>query len=258
MPEMIEVEAYRRVAERVVGRRVKAVDAPDAWYLKRGLTAEILAVLVGQQVVGTLRIGKLLVLEMDSCRLGLRFGMTGRLFVDGTAGVEGLLYSSQRPDSTWDRFGLRFAGGGDMRMHDPRRLGGVELEPDLARLGPDALTVSYRDFRTVLEGSDAPLKARLLDQSRIAGIGNLIADEVLWQAGIDPAGAAGSLSAVRARRLHHVMVATITELIRRGGSHTGDLQKARTRGALCPRDGAPLLRRTIGGRTTFSCPRHQR
>ena len=96
MPELVEVEAYRRLAEGVVGRRVAEVVAPDAWYLKRGLdpaTAE--AVLTGASVVGTRRIGKLLMLDLDGDRpvLGLRFGMSGRLVVDGQAGVDELIYS---------------------------------------------------------------------------------------------------------------------------------------------------------------------
>jgi formamidopyrimidine-DNA glycosylase len=98
----------------------------------------------------------------------------------------------------------------------------------------------------------------LLDQTRVAGIGNLLADEVLWRAGIDPARLAGSLDADEVTVLHRVLRRTLPQLMRRGGSHTGDLQLARQRGAMCPRDGTPLERRRIGGRTTYSCPAHQR
>jgi formamidopyrimidine-DNA glycosylase len=114
------------------------------------------------------------------------------------------------------------------------------------------------ELRARVTASAAPLKAWLLDQQRIAGVGNLLADEALWRAGLDPARPGRSLSPAEARRLHTHLRATITELSARGGSHLGDLQVARARGATCPRDGAPLLRRTIGGRTTYSCPRHQR
>src|SRR5205085_10121976 len=115
------------------------------------------------------------------------FGMSGRLLVDGTAGVEELLYSSNRALEAWDRFAIRFVNGGDLRMRDPRRLGGVELDPDESRLGPDALSLTPKQLATALNGSTAPLKARLLDQARVAGVGNLIADEALWRAGLDPA-----------------------------------------------------------------------
>jgi formamidopyrimidine-DNA glycosylase len=106
--------------------------------------------------------------------------------------------------------------------------------------------------------SAVPLKARLMDQTRVAGIGNLLVDEMLWRAGLDPARPAASLQPNEVRRLHRHLRRTVENLIERGGSHTGDLQVARERGGVCPKDGAPLLRRTVGGRTTYSCPRHQR
>jgi formamidopyrimidine-DNA glycosylase len=255
---MIEVEYYRRVAERTVGRQIARVHAPDDWFLKGGTTAAaIRRALAGATVTGTDRIGKLLLLETDAARLGLRFGMTGRLVVDGTGPIEKLEYSSARTDAGWIRFALRFAGGGDLELVDPRRLGGVILEPSHDHLGPDALTLTRRDLRDGLAASAAPVKAWLLDQHRVAGIGNLLADEILWRAGIDPARAARSLSPDEVAVLHRTIGRTVRVLMERGGSHTGDLQVARVRGASCPRDGAELLRRTIGGRTTYSCPLHQ-
>jgi formamidopyrimidine-DNA glycosylase len=261
---MIEVELYRQVAETAVGRAITRVDAPDAWYLKGGVTARGLqSAMRGQTVIGTRRIGKLLLLDTASGdgsgpTLGMRFGMTGRLTVDGRAPIERLEYSSARDDPSWIRFALGFDGLGDLRMVDPRRLGGVELEPDESRLGVDALAVRPAQLRDLLGRSRAPIKAWLLDQGHLAGVGNLLADEALWRSGIDPARPARSLQPAEVRRLHRHLRTTITELTDRGGSHTGDLHLARVRGATCPRDGAPLLRRTIGGRTTYSCPRHQR
>lgn len=255
---MIEVEAYRQVAERAVGRTVAKVQAPDAWFLKGGITAAALGrALRGRTVTGTRRIGKLLLLDTDGPVLGLRFGMTGRLLVDGTGPIEKLEYSSGRHVPGWTRFGLRFDEG-DLALVDPRRLGGVELEPRLDHLGIDALAVRPAQLRDLLARSRAPLKAFLLDQGRLAGVGNLIADETLWRAGLDPARPAGSLDPAESARLHRHLRRTIGLLTDRGGSHTGDLQVARARGATCPRDGAPLQRRTIGGRTTYSCPQHQR
>ena len=255
---MIEIELYRRLAERIVGERVVAVDAPDAWYLKGGLDADTVAAAVeGRTIVGTGRIGKLLLLDTDGPTLGLRFGMTGRLVVDGVAAIETLEYGSGRDEPEWNRFGLRFARGGQLRMNDPRRLGGVLLDPDRSRLGPDALGVTEGQLRGLLATSAAPLKARLLDQARIAGLGNLLVDEILFRAGLDPARPAGSLDPTEVRRLQRTIRQTVGGLLQSGGSHLGRLQAARVRGGTCPRDGAPLLRRTIGGRTTYSCPRHQ-
>ena len=253
------------LAMRVIGRTVSAVRAPDAWYLKGATTASGLrTALVGRRISGVRRHGKLLLLDTadDGPTLGLRFGMTGRLVVDGVPGVDALLYSSNADHPAWDRITLTLArrGGrpGALAVRDPRRLGGAELDPDDTRLGPDALTVGPRELRAALGASAAPLKARLLDQARIAGVGNLIADEVLWRAGLDPSRGAGTLTDGEVRRLALTLRSTLADLIARGGSHTGDLMAARAPGGRCPRDGAALLRGTVGGRTTWSCPAHQR
>lgn len=260
MPELPEVEAYRRLAERALGRRVAAVDAPDAWYLKRGLDAAALAdALVGDEFLAARRIGKLLLLDCaGGPTVGLRFGMTGRLLVDGTAGVESLLYSSNQPLQRFERLLIRFDDGGDLRIRDPRRLGGVELDPDEQTLGVDALTIGAAALKHALAPSRAPLKARLMDQAHVAGVGNLIADEALWRAGLDPRRPANSLTAAEHRRLHKHLNATLDDLIERGGSHQGDLMPARQPEGHCPKDGTPLRRDTVGGRTSYWCPTHQR
>jgi formamidopyrimidine-DNA glycosylase len=266
VPEGIEIELYRRLAARVLDRRVVAVDAPDAWFLKGGLTARALAdAVVGRRFTAARRIGKLLLLDTsshgddggDGPTVGLRFGMTGRLIVDGVAGVDDLQYSSMRDEPAWDRVVFHFEQG-DLRIRDPRRLGGVVLEPDEAVLGTDLFEITAAQLRDALAGSTAPVKARLMDQARVAGVGNLIADEVLWRAGIDPAREARSLTPAEARGLHKHLREGVDELLARGGSHTGDTFAARAPGGRCPRDGTPLVRRTVGGRTTWSCPRHQR
>ena len=260
MPEGVEIEIYRRQAEPVVGRLVAAVDAPDDWFLKGGVTAEEVADAVGgATVTAARRRGKLLVLDLSSGhRLGLRFGMTGRLIVDEESAIGYLEYSSQRNDPAWDRFGLTFDDGSRLVIRDPRRLGGVELDPEEERLGADVFTITPAQLDDrVLVGSVA-IKARLLDQSRIAGVGNLIADETLWRAGLDPARPADSLDRNDKRRLHRHLRAVVDEFLANGGSHTGRLQESRVRGGQCPRDGIELDRRTIGGRTTYSCSRHQR
>lgn len=235
------------------------VVAPDAWYLKGGLTAGLLgAALEGRRLTAARRIGKLLLVDTDGPTVGLRFGMTGRLLVDGVPGVDELQHASVRDVPAWDRLVLGFAEGGELRVRDPRRLGGVSLDPDEGALGVDAAAVRPAQLRDALAGSTAPLKARLMDQARVAGVGNLIADEVLYRAALDPARPAGSLDATEVRRLHRHLRATIDDLLERGGSHLGDVIPARGPGGTCPRDGTPLVRRTVGGRTTWSCPRHQR
>ena len=254
------MELYRRLAERsAVGRLITGVETPDAWYLKRGLDAGALSQVVGCRVVEARRRGKLLLLDTDGGpTLGLRFGMSGRLVVDGEPGVDRLLYTSSAATPRFERFALSFEGDGRLVMSDPRRLGGVELDPDEDRLGPDVLGVGPVGLRAVLAGGTTALKARLLDQSRLAGVGNLIADETLWRAALDPRRPAGGLADAEVRRLAQTLRRTVTELIERGGSHTGDLLVARQPGGRCPRDGAPLVRGQVGGRTTWWCPAHQR
>jgi formamidopyrimidine-DNA glycosylase len=261
---MIEVEAYRALAERAaLDRPIAVVEAPDAWYLKGGLTPEALTVLIGSHFSSARRRGKLLTLETSGPEggpgpvLGLRFGMSGRLLVDGTPGVAELRYASNEPLERYDRFGVTFADGGHLRVRDPRRLGGVQLDPREEALGHDAATITAAQLGRALAGSRAPLKARLMDQARVAGVGNLIADEVLWRAGLAPDRPAGSLTTADVRRLHRHLRAALLEMTTRGGSHTGDLMEQRRAGGVCPRDGEPLRRDTVGGRTTWWCPAHQ-
>jgi len=259
VPELPEVESYRRLADGAVGRTVDRVTTPDAWYLKHGTTgAALRRALVGRRLVGTRRIGKLLLLDVDSgAVVGVRFGMTGTLLVDGTPGVAGLQYSPRRHDPGWERFRVRFEDGGTLTIQDPRRLGGVVLDPTLDHLGPDALTVTRTELAAALAGSSAPLKARLLDQSNVAGIGNLIADELLWRAGLSPLHPSGSLTPADVRRLHRHLGGVLADLEARGGSHLGDLMEERRTGGRCPRDGTELRRSTVGGRTSWWCPKHQ-
>jgi formamidopyrimidine-DNA glycosylase len=262
MPELPEVETYRRLAERLALRRpIGGIDGRDTWYLKGSTTeAGLQTALVGRSFTLARGRGKLLMLDTDDGGpvLGLRFGMSGRLVVDGVVGVEDLWNSPRTLEVRWDRFRVRFADGGSLVMSDPRRLGGVQLDPLEERLGPDALSLRLPELRRALAGSTAPLKARLLDQAHVAGIGNLIADEVLWRAGLSPLRPAGSLDDAELRRLHRHLRATVDDFLTDGGSHTGRLMMERHPGGHCPKDHAPLLRATVGGRTSWYCPVHQK
>jgi formamidopyrimidine-DNA glycosylase len=260
VPEILEVESARSLlAERALHRPIATVYAPDAWFLKRGLTPRaVRAALRGVSFTEARRRGKLILVDLDTGGvLGLHLGMSGRVLVDGEAAGDPLLYASNRPDAAWHRFGATFADGGTFFLRDPRRLGAVELDPDEDRLGPDAFDLTLAHLRDVTRRSRAPIKAVIMDQSRIAGLGNLLCDEALWRAGIEPARPADEHGDDEVRRLHRAIRDTLRILGRRGGSHTGDLTSQRGPGAHGPRDGAPLLRRTVGGRTTYSCPLHQ-
>jgi formamidopyrimidine-DNA glycosylase len=165
-----------------------------------------------------------------------------------------MIVDGTRSDRGWDRFTVRFEDGGSLALRDRRRLGRVVLDPDLSRVGPDAEEVTRPAFAARVGRGHAPLKARLMDQSVIAGVGNLLADEILWRAGLSPLREAGSLSAEELDRLRRSMRAATRRAIRRGGAHTGDLIPHRGPGGHCPRCGTALVRDTVGGRTTWWCP----
>jgi len=268
VPEILEVETARALVEaRALHREIAKVHAPDAWFLKRGLTPRaVRAALTGSELVDARRRGKLMLIDFAPAGsvperkvgvMGMHLGMSGRVLIDGEAAGDPLKYGSNRPERSWHRFGLTFVDGGSLFLRDPRRLGAVELDPDEDRLGPDAYALTLPELRAMSAKSRVPIKAMLMDQSRIAGLGNLLCDEVLWRAGIDPARAADTLDADETRRLHRAIRDSLRILGRRGGSHTGDLTSQRGPGEACAKDGATLVRRTIGGRTTFSCPLHQ-
>jgi formamidopyrimidine-DNA glycosylase len=264
VPEILEVELYRVSAEAALHRPITRAWMVDSRYGRGGTTpARLRAALVGRSFSAARRIGKLLLLDTDGGpTLGLRFGMTGGLVVDGNEALDRLRYGPGVFNEKWVRARITFQDGGDLLMHDPRRFGSLELAPDEGRLGPDALTVSLADLRAALaiapgrSGVAAPLKARFMDQERLAGVGNLLADEILYRAGLAP-DRRTPLTDAEIRELHKQLRSTLRQLGRRGGSHMGDLMEERVEGARCPRDGAELRRETVGGRTTYWCPLHQ-
>jgi formamidopyrimidine-DNA glycosylase len=248
MPELPEAERARAlIAERALGRRIAAVEDDDRYVTRPHGPGEIAAALTGRRLTSANRIGKTLWLETDGDgpELGLHLGMAGRIAID------------EEPHERWDRFALTFEDGGRLALRDKRRLGRARLEPDLSGLGPDAAVVTRADFRRRVGGSSAPVKARLMDQGVIAGIGNLLADEILWQARIDPRRPASSLSESELDALRRATRTAVRRALRLGGAHTGPLNPHRERDGHCPRCGAPLSRTRIGGRTTYWCPVEQ-
>lgn len=261
MPELIEVEMYADAVRPLEGSSLQRIDLLDGAYLRPpGVPPSLLDRLLGSRLVAVRRHGKLMLLDFDGelgeCVLGLRFGMTGRLLVGERGPIDALVYSTARDEAEWDRVRLHLDGS-VVSVRDPRRLGSVELDPDVSGLGPDAARITTADLRRVLAGRTAPVKAALLNQRVIAGLGNLLVDEILWRVALAPTRSVDSLDAEATRRLARGIRSTIAALSRRGGSHTGDSFEVRTGGALCPLDGAPVCRDRIGGRTTYWCPTHQ-
>jgi formamidopyrimidine-DNA glycosylase len=164
---------------------------------------------------------------------------------------------AQPRKAEWDRFTLEFADGGRLALFDKRRLARIQLDPDIDRLGPDAAEVTQAEFRALITKGTIAVKARLLDQSKIAGIGNLLADEILWQAKIPPATPVSRLQRKDVDRLYRATRSVLEAAAAKGGAHTGDVIAARRPGGSCPRCGAEMVHGTVGGRSTWWCSREQ-
>jgi formamidopyrimidine-DNA glycosylase len=259
LPELPEVERARAlIAERALGRRIAEVDDSDTYVCRPHAPGEIADALTGARLVAAHRCGKSMWCETDRGPvLGLHLGMAGKIVVDDDEAGDPKADPNGTP-SLWDRFTVRFEDGGRLVLRDKRRLGRAVLDPDLSGLGPDAAEVGRAAFRERVGTGEAPLKARIMDQSVIAGVGNLLADEALWRAGLHPRRPAGGLDGDELDLLRREIRATTRRAIRRGGVHTGELIPHRVRGGACPRCGEALERATVGGRTTWWCPAEQR
>jgi formamidopyrimidine-DNA glycosylase len=260
MPELPEVERARAlIADRALGRRIARVDDSDTYVTRPHTPGEIAGALTGRALTAAHRRGKAMWIETDGGEgptLGLHLGMAGRIVVDDEA--EGDYWpSGDNGRPIWDRFTLEFEDGGRLVLRDRRRLGRAVLEPRIDRLGPDAAEISRDAFRERVGHGTAPLKARIMDQAVLAGVGNLLADEALWRARLSPLRPAGELSDAELDRLRRELRAAIRSAIKLGGVHTGQFVPHRERGGHCPRCGTEVRRATVGGRTTYWCPKEQ-
>ena len=227
----------------MLDRRIVEVDDADTYVTRPHQPGEIAGALEGQRFASAHRRGKFLWLETaDGPTLGLHLGMAGRMLVDpGEA-------------TRWDRFTVRFDDGSRLVLRDKRRLGRAVLNPDYSHIGPDAAEVGREEFRARIGAGHTPVKARLLDQAAIAGVGNLLADELLWQAHIAPERGTDTLSDDDLDVLRRELRKAVRLAIRHGGVHTLVFVRARRDPDGCPRDGHALERAKVGGRTTYWCP----
>jgi formamidopyrimidine-DNA glycosylase len=256
VPEGLEAEIWRAAIDVTVGRPVL-----DAWVDDRVASPGFVDAVVGVTIARVRRAGKIVLVDTDGPTIGLHFGMTGRVVVDGTAPIARLQYASGRDDPAWDRLRL-FTDRGRVpaiRFNDPRRLGRITLDPDVSALGVDFASITASRLEAAIRGRRSAIKTVLLDQTAVAGLGNMCADEVLWWAGIDPRRPADRLDDGDVERLAGAIRRRLPMMLRRGGSHRGTLSPVvRLACPPCERDGHPLRRDTIGGRTAVWCPEHQR
>jgi len=264
MPELPEVEFARSVIERAaLHRSISDVDDTDAYVCRPHRAGDIRSALVGRTLTAAHRRGKTMWCDTGGGPvLGIHLGMSGKIVIADLDGheIDGGDYweGRRRPgDYRWARFTVTFADGGRLMLVDPRRLGRIRLDPPLEALGPDATSISDQAFAHAVTGGTAPVKGRLLDQHLIAGIGNLLADEILWQARVYPARPGDEITEAEVERLLAATRDAVRSALRDGGVHTLPIIAERRAEGRCPRDGAPMTHGTVAGRTTWWCPAEQ-
>jgi formamidopyrimidine-DNA glycosylase len=257
MPELPDIELYRRqLDEHARGRTLQSVAIRDARVVQQSAD-ELAKHLRGRRIEGGRRHGKnLFVLLNDGHALLMHFGMTGTL---GYAGED-------TPLEDDDAVVFDLDDGQRMTYRSRRKLGKVlwVAEPDdylaAQHIGPDALELREREIVQRL-GDGGGLKAALMDQGRLAGLGNVYTDEALFQAGLHPRRMLRSLD----DEYRLALAKTIRQVLEVAIEHDGDRRRLppdwltphRRKGAKCPRCGTPLETGQVGGRTTFWCPREQ-
>jgi formamidopyrimidine-DNA glycosylase len=271
VPELPEVETARSlIADQALHRRIVDVDDTDTFVCRPHSPGQLRDALVGRTLTAARRRGKTMWLETSGTGrstvpgpdLGLHLGMSGRIVVTAPGGqaTEGggpRRRDAQPRKTEWDRFTIEFADGGRLALFDKRRLGRVWLNPDIDALGPDAADVTAAEFRKLIMKGTTAVKARLLDQSKIAGVGNLLADEALWKARVPPMARVNTLQPKDVDRLYRALQSALKSAAAKGGAHTGDVIAARHPGGTCPRCGAEMVHGTVGGRSTWWCSREQ-
>lgn len=270
MPELPEVETTRRGIEpHLVGRRVAGLAVREP-RLRWPVDPRIGGIVAGQRISGVDRRAKYLLIRMQSGTLMLHLGMSGSLrIVPGDA-----------PLRTHDHLELALEDGHRLRFNDPRRFGSLHWidegapHPLLAHLGPEPLDPGFTGpwLKETLGGRRAAIKIALMDARVVVGVGNIYASEALYRAGIHPLRPAGRISSPRLSRLADSIRTVLGEAIEAGGTtlrdfYGGDGQPGYFQfhlrvygrgGEPCPGCGRPIVRRTIGQRSTYYCPRCQR
>ena len=262
MPELPEVETVARSIAPIVGRRIVSAEFRCARILS-GNADQMAADLAGRRIRGIQRHGKFIAIQLDGGQyLTVHLGMTGKLLMGGEPGRHThAIFSLDR---------------GVLRYDDPRQFGKLEVSRGLParveKLGPEPLEVTLLEFTQRLKRRKARIKAVLLDQKFVRGVGNIYADETLFRAGIHPLAIASRLRGERVKRLHAAMVEVLSQAIAKGGSSISDYVDAEGRkgffqlehrvyqrtGEPCQSCGAPIRRTLVSQRGTHYCPKCQR
>ncbi len=281
MPELPEVETVRRGLEPVLtGHRIVRADVrrPD---LRRPFPPGLAGRLTGVRVVALRRRSKYLLADLDSGEtLIVHLGMSGRMLVSGA--LVGAFHHPHPAPEKHDHVVLDLDDGARLTFNDARRFGlidlvaseGLDAHPLLAGLGPEPLGNGFSAavLGARMAGRFAPVKAMLLDQRVVAGLGNIYVCEALWRARISPLREAGAVTAAEVETLVAAIRAVLDEAIAAGGSSLRDYRQADgelgyfqhsfrvygREGEPCPRGDGTVARVVQSGRSSFWCPACQR
>jgi formamidopyrimidine-DNA glycosylase len=280
MPELPEVETIARgVNRRVCGDRIA-----EAWFCRypqpfKTPTARQARGLTGKRLLEVHRVGKHIVCELGSAAEGpknasaqteaqwiVHLGMTGRLLVT----------TPEAPVAAHTHARLRLESGREIRFVDPRRFGRLEWrdlsrEPAFIAAGKEPLTIGAETFKALFRGRKLSIKAALLNQSLLTGVGNIYADESLFHAGIRPTRKAGRLTAEELERLRKALQTVLKAAIKMGGSSVSDYVDAdgvrgffqlehcvyQREGEECRQCRTQIRRMVLAGRGTHFCPQCQ-
>jgi len=261
MPELPEVELYARYfAAHALRQKIARVDVRDERILGAIRKEALDAKLRGRSFRAVHRHGKHLFAGTGSGWLHLHFGMSGDL----------AYYRAANEEPRFGRVVFDFTNGAHLAFEDMRLFGVVDLTPSPEdyvrehRLGPDPLDPGFtlRSFRQILKSRRGAIKSLLMSQNVIAGIGNLYADETLFQTGIHPRRPVHELSADEVKAMYSAMRRVLRDVIERkarGASYPPKyLIPHREEGERCPRCGGTIQRTVVFGRTTYYCTKHQR
>ncbi len=273
MPELPEVDTVRRTLEPfIVGRRIESVEINYGGIIKKPEPAEFIRLVEGRVIRVIKRRGKYLLIQLDAeYTLVIHLRMTGQLTI----------CERNSALSKHTHLIFRFENGRELRFVDVRKFGMVYLIPigawheagGLARLGPEPLEDEFTlcSFCEIIKGKKGKLKAFLLDQTRIAGIGNIYADEIMFAAGLSPQRQIETLSSKETELLYENIRAKLNEGVEHQGTSIRDyvnglgekggfqhrLKVYDRAGQPCARCGTSLLKATVCGRGTVYCPHCQ-
>lgn len=259
MPELPDVELYKKYFDRhALHKKVKQVKVLEKKSIRGFTEKDLSRVLANDSFDSTDRYGKWLLVKTSKGKsLAMHFGMTGDLeyVTDG-----------EMPASV--RVIFEFSDGDKLLFEDRRKLGGIELINDREELlerhhlGPDAMGISWKEFQARLKGKKGKIKPALMDQSILAGIGNVYADEILFQAKVHPESGVSKLGDKELKAIYNcikpVLKTAITYQGKRKSFPDNFIIPQRKKGGVCPRCGKSLVEKEVGGRTTYYCPVDQK